>query len=363
MVALDQAGVRHHQAAAVQHVVADQAVDEPGYLSAELLGLGVQLLHRGVQAVAALDVLAAQRLEQLGLVVAGHAERGPGRDHAHDQAQHARRVRAPVDQVADENRAPGAGVAGTGRAACRVAVDLVAELGEQLLEFGPAAVHVADDVERPGLVPQVAVQPGPGDRGRRDLLRGVQHVHGAEPFAGQPSQPPAELSALAAEHVRAEVPVRAAGVPLRAELLRQVEHDRGRQHVVLAGQHDQLAAGFGLHVGGVDDGEPAGFEALAGDELEHLERGLRGGLVVLVVGDQAAAEVRGDHLGRLEVRPGERRLARAGHADQHDQAQPGDGQVHGSAPFWAPLEKTASWVGGPSPGSSGPTGRNLARYP
>ena len=118
VVALDQAGVRHHQAAAVQHVVADQAVDEPLAPGPELLGLGVQLLQRLVQAVAALDVLAAQRLEQLGLVVAGHAERGPGRDHAHDQAQHARRVRAPVDQVADEHGAPAAGWrAPTGRPA------------------------------------------------------------------------------------------------------------------------------------------------------------------------------------------------------------------------------------------------------
>ena len=61
MVALDEAGVGHHQAPAVEHVVADQAVDEPVDLGAELLGLGVELLHGGVQAVAALDVLAAQR--------------------------------------------------------------------------------------------------------------------------------------------------------------------------------------------------------------------------------------------------------------------------------------------------------------
>ena len=263
-----------------------------------------------------------------------------------------RSTRSPVNTA---RRPPG--WRASDRAAGRVAVDLVAERRQQLLEFGPAAVHVADDVERACLVPQVAVQPGPADGGGADLLRRVQHVHGAEPFAAQTAQPAAELAALAAEHVRAEVPVRPARVPLRAELLRQVEHDRGRQHVVLAGQHDQLAAGFGLHVGGVDDGQAAGLEALAGDELQHLERGRRGGLVVLVVGDQAAAEVRGDHLGRLEVRPGERRLARAGHADQHDQAQLGDVQFHGSAPF----SRTASWVGGPSRGSSGPTGRNLAR--
>ena len=67
-----------------------------------------------------------------------------------------------------------------------------------------------------------------------------------------------------------------------------------------------------------------------------------------------AAEVRGDHLGRLEVHTGERRLARSGHADQDDQAQLGDGQLgHGSAC----LTKTASWVGGPASGCSGPTGR------
>ena len=177
------------------------------------------------------------------------------------------------------------------------------------------------------------------------------------PSRPSPRSAAAELAALAAEHVRAEVPVRAAGVALGAELLRQVEHDRDRQHVVLAGQHDQLAAGFGLHVGGVDDGQPAGCQPLAGDELQHLERGRRGGLVVLVVGDQAAAEVRGDHLGRLEVRPGERRLARAGHADQHDQAQLGDAQVHGSASFGR--RPPAGWAGRPA----GPRGRPAGTWP
>ncbi len=318
----------------------------------------LELLHRGVQAVAALDVLAAQRLEQLDLVVAGHAERGPGRRHAHDQAQYARRVGSPVDQVADEDGAPPAGVAGVHRAPGRVPLELVAQRGQQLLQLGPAAVHVADDVERTRFVALVGVQPGAGDRRRVDLVGAVQHVHGAEPLAAQAAQAAAQLAALAAQHVRAEVPVLAALVPFRAEVFRQIEHDRDRQHVVLAGQGNEVAAGFGLDVGGVDDGEAAGFEPLPGDEAEHLERGRGGGLVVLVVGDQAAAEVRGDHLGRLEVGAGERGLARAGHADQDDQAQLGDAEVHaGSFPD---LEKTASWVGGPSAGSSGPTGRNLA---
>ena len=80
--------------------------------------------------------------------------------------------------------------------------------------------------------------------------------------------------------------------------LGQVEHDRDRQHVVLAGQRDQRLAGLGLHVGGVDDGQPPARQPLAGDEVQHLERVVGRGLVVLVVGDQAAAEVGREHLGR-----------------------------------------------------------------
>ena len=333
--------------------MADQAVDERLHPGAELLWLGLELLHRGVQAVAALDVLAAQRPQQLGLVVAGHAERGPGGHHAHDQAQHARRIGAAVHQVAEEHRAPG-GVAGVYRPAGAVAVDRVAELVQQLLQLGPAAVHVADDVERALFVTEIVEQCRPGDGGRCHLLGGAQDVHGAEALAAQVVKTAPQLAALAADDVRAEVPVGALGVALGAQPLRQVQDDRHREHVVLAGQQDQLAAGLGLHVGRVDHGQPAGGQALARDEPQHLERVPGRRLVVLVVGDQATAEVRGDHLGRLEVRAGEGRLARAGHADQDDQAQLGDAQLgHGS------FLKTASWVGGPASGCSGPTGRKL----
>ena len=209
---------------------------------------------------------------------------------------------------------------------------------------------------------EVAEQLGAGDRGGGDLLGRTQDVDRAEPLALEPGQAAAQLAALAAEHVRAEVPVRAAGVALRAELLRQVQDDRHRQHVVRAGQHDELAAGFGLHVGRVDDGEAAAGQPLARDVVQQLERGRRGGLVVLVVGDQTAAEVRGDHLGRLEVRAGERRLAGTGRAHQDDQAQLGDAQFGWPRNGWhchrvPSRSKTASWVGGPVSGCSGPTGR------
>ena len=49
--------------------------------------------------------------------------------------------------------------------------------------------------------------------------------------------------------------------------------------------------------------------------------------LVFVVGDEPAAEVRGDHLGRLEVRAGERRLPGPGDADEDHQAQLGNAQL------------------------------------
>ena len=278
-------------------------------LGAELLGLAGQLLQRGVQAVAAVDVPAAQRAQQLDLVVAGHAQRGARRHHAHDQAEHAGRVGTAVHQVAEEHRAPAARVAGVDGAAGAVAVEGVAELAEQLLELGPAAVHVADDVERALFLAEIVEQSGPGDDGRGDLVRAAQHVDGAEALPAQVVQAAPQLAALAADHVRAEVAVRAFGVALGAQLLRQVQDDGRGQHVVLAGQQDQVAAGLGLHVGRVDHGQAARGQALADDEAQHLEGGRGGGLVVLVVGDQAAAEVGGDHLGRPEVGAGEGRLA------------------------------------------------------
>ena len=150
-----------------------------------------------------------------------------------------------------------------------------------------------------------------------------------------------------------------------ADALRHVEHDRGRQHVVVARQRDQRAARVDLHVGRVHDGQPARRQALADDEVEQLERVGGRGLVVLVVGDQAPAEVGRDHLGRLEPLARERRLARAADADEDDEAQLGHPKLgHAVTPGGRgprDLSKTAIWVGGPTSGSSPPTGRNRTR--
>ena len=84
----------------------------------------------------------------------------------------------------------------------------------------------------------------------------------------------------------------------------------------------------GLHVGRVDHGQTSGREALARDEVQHLEGVIGRRLVALVVGDQAAADVGRDDLGRQEVARRERRLARARHADEGDERQVGDRDPH-----------------------------------
>jgi hypothetical protein len=96
-------------------------------------------------------------LTELVLVVARDAQGVAGADHAHDQAQHPGAVRPAVDEISDEHRPATVGVGGVDRPALLVADELVAELGEQLLELGAAAVDVADDVERAGVVAPVVV--------------------------------------------------------------------------------------------------------------------------------------------------------------------------------------------------------------
>jgi hypothetical protein len=106
----------------------------------------------------------------------------------------------------------------------------------------------------------------------------------------------------------------------------------------------------GLDVGGVDDGEQAPGEALAGDGVEEVEGVVAGALVVVVVGDEAAAMIGAEDLGGLEVLAGEGCLARAGGADEGDDGEVGDLELHGHGH----RRNTPIWVGAPSSGSTGP---------
>ena len=64
----------------------------------------------------------------------------------------------------------------------------------------------------------------------------AQDVHLAEALALQAAQRAAQLAAVALDDVAGHAgPVGAAGVALGADVLRHVEHDGDRQHVVLRG--------------------------------------------------------------------------------------------------------------------------------
>lgn len=353
MELLAQPGVRHHQPAAVQHVVPDQPVHEAGGRRDELIRLPLQLRERLGQPVAAPHVASAQCPDQLHLVVAGDRQRHAIRNHPHGQPQHARGVRATVDQVTEEHRRPPGRVRGGHRSPGLVVDQPPAQLDQQRAQLVEAAVHVADQVERPGELAPVVVRAGPDDRRGIHLVRGGQYVHGPEPLGLELAHRASRLVALAADHGRAEPG------PGQAHRLRQVQHDRHRQHVVLPGQLDQARPGGALGVGGVDHGQPAPAQPDRNEVVQRVERVGRGALVGGVVGDQATEHVGRQRLGGQEVSAGERRLARPAGPDHQHQRQLRDRQLHQRVPRL----NTASWVGCPSSGSGSPIPSRRTRYP
>ena len=282
-------------------------------------------------------------------MVARHAQGGAVADHVHHQAQHPRGVWAAVDQVTDEN-----GAAAFRRAHLRRfagAADGVAQLFQQGHGLVAAAVDVADDVEGTVLLAPVIPKALALDNGAGHVVHRLEYGDVPETFALQAAHGLVQGLDLRADDVRPEVTVGACGVPFVVDALRQIENDRGRQHVVLAGQGDQALAILGTHVGGVDDGQPTRRQALGRNEVQDVERVLGDGLVVLVVAHQASAEVGRDDLRGQEVLARKRRLAGAGGTNQRDQRQVRDlDRAH----RW----NTPIWVGGPSSGSTGPMGRN-----
>ena len=98
-----QAGVRDDQLAVVEHVVADQAVDEVDHACDEAGRFPFQLGERLGETVRDADVSAAKLSHQLHVVVAGDAQRRSVCHHAHDQTQDVRRLRSAIDEIAEED--------------------------------------------------------------------------------------------------------------------------------------------------------------------------------------------------------------------------------------------------------------------
>ncbi len=234
MVGLLEPGVGHHEPSVVEDEVADEPVHEGLRCRAELVGLALQLCQRLGQAVGHGDLGALERAHQLGLVVARDTQRRARRDHAHDEPEHTGCVRAPVDQVADEDGLPTLRVGGAdGEVA--VVLQLPAELGEEGAQLGGAAVDVADDVERPVDVRPVVPRPLAGDRGRSRSASAPRSTwtRRKPSFLRRPSERLRSRCCRATTWL-AEVAIVALLVALDRHRLGYVEHDRVDQHVVAA---------------------------------------------------------------------------------------------------------------------------------
>ena len=241
---------------------------------------------------------------------------------------------------------------------CRYApsvVRCVAEHVEERHQLVAAAVHVADDVERSVLGAPVGPSRLAHDLGGVDLLLPAQddrrdgnpRAAGASATGGA-SQPGGERRASRSPGPGGSRSARAATSAVTSRTIAT-----GNTWCSRARRTSGLRASR-LHVRGIDDGQPARAQAVCRRSRAGRERFLGDRLIVRVVAHQRATGVGGDHFGRLEVSCRERRLARAAHADQHDEREFGDRDLgHRS--------NTAICVGGPTSGSRVPTGRNRTR--
>ena len=331
--------------------MADEPVEELGDLARGTPAARASICaERLGQAVRDLHVPAPQLPQQLHVVVAGHAERRararpcPSPAAARRAMSGPRSTRSPTKTRLAARRVARRRPAGRRRRArprSRARSSSVSQLVA-------AAVHVADDVERPVLVPAVVPERLPLDRRpRRPPPATSSTKTWRKPSRSQAAQRP-RAAAPSGWRTTCGPKSRSGRPRLRSwqSSLRQVEDDRDRQAVVLAGQRDERLAGLRLDVGGVDHRQPARAPAAcAAMKCSTSKASVGRRLVVLVVGDQPAADVRREHLGRLEVLARERATCPSRTAPiEDDERELGDRRA--SSCVSAIASNTAICVGG-----------------
>ena len=163
--------MRNDKLAVVQHIVADQTIQKRSDTGRELRRLRRHLLQRFVQPVRDLHCFSRQLSQELGVVIARHADGLARFRHIHHQPQYVRRARAAINVVSHKDRF----AAGRGND-CELAVGLrdgISQSREQCLKLIEAPVDVADDVERAVFVLLVVPKRFALDRQRLDLLQAV----------------------------------------------------------------------------------------------------------------------------------------------------------------------------------------------
>src|SRR5881296_2117310 len=117
-------------------------------------------------------------------------------------------------------------------------------------------------------------------------------------------------------------------VALDAKTLGQVENDRDRGAAVSHCQREERPARLRTDAGGVDHRELSRAQPLAGDRAHQAKCAARGRHVVLVVGYELTAAVRGDDLGRPKILRGKGRLASPRRPDENDKRSVRNSQLH-----------------------------------
>ncbi|GBD17082.1 hypothetical protein HRbin26_01995 [bacterium HR26] len=331
MVLLRQPGMGHYQPPAIQHVVARQSLQEAQHPTAKRLRLARHLLQGFLQTMRDLDFLPLQVAHELAVMIAEHTKRSPAPDRIHREPQHRGTIRPAIHEVADKHESPPPRMihpeAGLTRC-LHQPFHAVAERSEQVAELRKAAVDIPDDIQRAMPRTLVAAQRPALDDGLIDLLDAAQPVPVDKRLLANPPAVHLQLLKLPDDDLLAHTPSRSPGVALEVGLQWKIEDYGDRRNVVALRQLEQSGACLRRRVGRVDHGQATAPEPFLDHEVQHFE-GIAGcGLICLVVRDQRAEEVGGEHLGRPEVTASEGALAGARRTDQHHQRQPG----HDDAP-------------------------------
>src|SRR5258706_1775701 len=184
-----------------------------------------------------LHVLSAQLLQELHIVIAGDTKGSTSGHHRHDKSQRFGNLWPTVDQVADEDRF--ATVRRRHVELVPALLNRIAEMRQQAEQFVQAAVHVADDVERSMLMPQVVPERLTLDDKTFEIFRLLKDVKVPKSFSLQATQRTPHLLRLITDNMRPEIAVGTCAIALLAKLLGEVENEGHGQDVILARQRDQ----------------------------------------------------------------------------------------------------------------------------
>ena len=148
------AGMGDDEVAAIEQEMVRQAIDEIGGAAPEIRTLALELLDGRLQPVADLHIAARQPAAELVVMIAHDAMPPTFLHEVHGQPDHVRRARPAIDEIAQQDGLAALGMmdAVVARAGHPLIAHIVAEPVQQALQLAGTAVHVADQVERAGII-------------------------------------------------------------------------------------------------------------------------------------------------------------------------------------------------------------------